>query len=314
MTDSLKVPHFITVAPDQAGQRIDNFLRTRYKNLPKSRLYRIIRKGEVRVNKKRIDPDYRLKSTDCIRMPPLKDESDKTTRLKIKPDHIHVALAKKIAMSVLYENKHLLIMNKPSGLAVHAGSGVRLGIIELLRILYPKEKYLELAHRLDRETSGCLLIAKKPSILKECHALLREHKINKYYLCLVKGKWPDDLTCLDQAIEGKPSVTHIKILRYYQETTLLEAKLDTGRHHQIRLHVSQAGHPVVADDKYGDWVFNKRMRAYQFDRLFLHAHRLSFDLPSTQQHINVIAPIDLPLQNGLNRLNPLERVKNDLQY
>jgi 23S rRNA pseudouridine955/2504/2580 synthase len=288
--------HFLVVDPDYAGQRLDNYLHTRYKSLPKSRLYRIIRKGEVRVNKKRVDPDYRLNGGDQIRMPPLKEEKQLEKPQKISPD-----LAHKLTDSILVDSKFYMVINKPSGLAVHGGSGIRIGIIEALRVIYPQQKFIELAHRLDRETSGCLLIAKKPSILKEIHRLLRESGvINKYYLCLVKGRWPKQLVKIENPLEGKASTTLFKIMHQYKNTTLLEAKLETGRNHQIRLHTQQAGFPVVGDDKYGDKDFNKLIRAYGCNRLFLHAEKLSFNLLG--EKISVKAPLDKDLIKCLQRL------------
>lgn len=295
MQSTLKV-HYLVVDPDYAGQRLDNYLHSRYKSLPKSRLYRIIRKGEVRVNKKRVDPDYRLCGKDEIRMPPLKEEK------KIeKPTKINLDLSKILNDAVLYDSKTLMVMNKPSGLAVHGGSGIKIGIIEALRIMHPQQKFIELAHRLDRETSGCLLIVKKPSILKEVHRLLRESgDINKYYLCLVKGRWPKNLIKIDKPIEEKSSMTLFKIIKTFKNTTLLEAKLETGRNHQIRIHAKSAGFPIVGDDKYGDKDFNKFMKAYGCDRLFLHAEKLSFNLLG--EKISVNAPLDDALKKCLERL------------
>jgi 23S rRNA pseudouridine955/2504/2580 synthase len=294
------VVRFLKVDAEYAGQRIDNFLRSRYKSLPKSRLYRIIRKGEVRVNKKRVDPDYRIQADDEIRLPPVRDQQALPQIKVIDPDFERV-----LTQRVLYEDKYFFILNKPAGMAVHAGSGVRLGVIEALRLLHPQEKYIELAYRLDRATSGCLLIVKRPSILKLCHALLRENKMDKRYVLLVKGRWPANLRTVDSPLEGKPSVTHFKILKYYKETTLLEAALETGRNHQIRLHASQKGFPLAGDDKYGDREFNKRMKAYGCHRLFLHAAKSSFQLED--KTFNVEAPLDEDLKNCLERLESLEK-------
>ena len=290
--------HFLTVDPDFAGQRLDNFLHTRYKELPKSRLYRIIRKGEVRVNKKRIDPDYRIVGGDIIRMPPLKD----AVRLASTPIHIKPDFADKLDSRIVTENKLFLVLNKPTGLAVHGGSGIRAGVIELLRAMRPKEKYLELVHRIDRETSGCLLIAKKPSILKECHELLREGKILKKYLLLVKGQWSQKLTKINEPLDGKLSVTLFKILKFFPgvKCTLLEAITETGRMHQIRLHAQHAGFPLVGDDKYGDFECNKFMQAYGSSRLFLHAASLDFVLQDNTYSIQ--APLDHDLEKCISRL------------
>jgi len=288
--------HFLTVDPQFAGQRLDNYLHTRYKELPKSRLYRIIRKGEVRVNKKRVDPDYRICANDIIRMPPLKD----AVRVKNLPSKVSHEMGDLLNSRILYEDKQLLILNKPSGLAVHGGSGVRAGIIELLRMMRPHDKYLELAHRIDRETSGCLLIAKKPSILKIFHELFRDAKIKKRYVLLVKGKWPLKTTKIDEPLEGKLSRTTFKILQKYANTTLLEAFPETGRMHQIRIHAQHAGHPLVGDDKYGDKDFNYFMKAYGCERLFLHAASLSFSLD--EKKFNIEAPLEEDLEKCLKRL------------
>jgi 23S rRNA pseudouridine955/2504/2580 synthase len=305
--------HYLAVSPEHAGQRLDNYLLREYKQLPKSRLYRIIRKGEVRVNKKRVDPDYRLQAHDQIRMPPLKLELQPTKQLKIDPK-----LSKLLTDKILYEDKQLLIINKPAGMAVHGGSGLRFGVIEALRAMRPQEKHLELAHRLDRETSGCLLIAKKPSVLRECHMLLREGKMTKVYLLLVKGHWPKHLNEINESLyknqvqsgermvrvseDGKQSQTLFRIKSRFKETTLLEAEPKTGRTHQIRVHALSAGHPVVGDDKYGDKDFNKLMRAYGCDRLFLHAQSLEFSLSTQSGTIKAFTPLDETLQQCLKRL------------
>jgi 23S rRNA pseudouridine955/2504/2580 synthase len=288
--------HFLTVDVAHEGQRLDNFLRTRYKALPKSRLYRLIRKGEVRVNKKRVDPDYKIQGGDLVRMPPLKEESASTPKIVSVPE----ALRCQLQEAVLYEDKHLLVLNKPSGLSVHGGSGIKLGMIEALRLMYPQEKFLELAHRLDRETSGCLLFVKRPSILKEVHALLRENKVTKKYNCLVKGKWPLSLKKVNNALEGKPSLTLFKVVQHFKQTTLLEASLETGRNHQIRLHTAQMKYPIVGDEKYGDKDFNKLMRAYGCERLFLHAALLSFTLG--EKNYEIEAPLEKRLKKTLDRL------------
>jgi 23S rRNA pseudouridine955/2504/2580 synthase len=288
--------HFLTVDPEHAGQRLDNYLHTRYKALPKSRLYRIIRKGEVRVNKKRVDPDYRIQPNDIIRMPPLKDAK----RVSNLPSKIGHDMSDLLNSRIIYEDKQLLVLNKPSGLAVHGGSGVRAGVIELLRLMRPHDKYLELAHRIDRETSGCLLIAKKPGILKVIHELFREAKAKKRYILLVKGRWPLKLTKIDEPLEGKLSLTRFNILQKYDQCTLLEAFPETGRMHQIRIHAQHAGYPLVGDEKYGDKDFNKFMQAYGCNRLFLHAASLGFSLEDKK--FNIEAPLEEDLEKCLKRL------------
>lgn len=303
---------FITVEPALAGQRLDNFLRTRWcKGLPKSHLYRIIRKGEVRVNKKRIDPDYRISPGDSIRLPPMQLEPKHQDR----PSSLSLKLVQK---SLLYEDANIMVINKPAGLAVHAGSGVQWGVIELLRQIRPNEKHLELVHRLDRDTSGCLLLAKKPSVLKELHALLREGKMTKRYILLVKGHWPSYLKYIDQALdknqlrsgervvkvskEGKDSYTTFRVKERFNAATLLQAEPHTGRTHQIRVHAAHAGFPIVGDDKYGDKDFNKFMRTYGGRRLFLHAESLAFSFSHSDKPISLFAPLAEDLQSCLNHL------------
>lgn len=302
----------VTVTDLHENQRIDNFLMRQIKGLPKSHLYRILRKGEVRVNKKRIKPDYRLKSGDIIRIPPL--------RLGVPEEPIKPSssLEKMLANRILYEDAGLLIINKPAGMAVHGGSGISLGVIEALRAMRPKEPYLELVHRLDRETSGCLLLAKKPAILKELHELLRNGQLEKKYTALVKGYWPKHLHFVDESlkkfqlqsgermvnvnVEGKASLTEFRVLQRFASSTLVEAKPKTGRTHQIRVHAAHVGHPVAADEKYGDKEFNKQIRELGLKRLFLHASSLNFTLPATGQHYSVSAPLDADVEQLLKQL------------
>jgi len=304
-------PQFWPVDDAHVGQRIDNFLLTRLKGLPKSHLYRIIRKGEVRVNKKRIKPDYRLQMGDTVRIPPLRLSVPSKTTPSLGAQQL-------LANRILYEDKNLLIINKPAGMAVHGGSGVSFGVIETLRQARPQEKFLELVHRLDRETSGCLLLAKKPSILKELHALLRDKQMEKVYWALVCGYWPKNLHCVDAPLEkfelrsgermvnvradGKLAVTEFKIIQRFADTTLVEARPLTGRTHQIRVHALHAGHPIIGDEKYGDKEVNKKFRASGCKRLFLHAVRLSFVLPSTGQKIVVETQLDVELQDCMEQL------------
>lgn len=281
-------PQFWTVDELYAGQRIDNFLTTRLKGVPKSRIYRILRKGEVRVNKKRIKPDYRLVAGDSIRIPPIRVQE---TAAPTKPSE---SLQELLAGCVLYEDTGLLVLNKPAGLAVHGGSGVSIGVIEAVRFMRPREKFIELVHRLDRDTSGCLMLAKRPGVLKAIHALLREGLVDKYYSVLVKGYWPKDLKSVEAPLkkyelksgerivrihpEGKPSETQFKVIQRFANATLLEAKLITGRTHQIRVHAAHAGHPVAGDEKYGDKEFNKELRAVGCKRMFLHSNCIKFTL------------------------------------
>lgn len=302
----------VTIESDYAGQRIDNFLMTRLKNVPKTRIYRLLRKGEVRVNKKRIDPSYRLLAGDLVRIPPLKLEVSKAS------PQPHPSLVETLTQRILYEDNALLIINKPSGIAVHGGTGLKFGLIEALRTMYPKSPQLELAHRLDLETSGCLVIAKKRSALRELHDLLREGHVHKVYYALTKGHWKATELRVELSLQknhlssgerivkvnkdGKPSLTIFEPVQSYTEAMLVEATLHTGRTHQIRVHAQHRGHPLAGDEKYGDRDFNKYMRQLGLKRLFLHAHLLEFTLPSSGQKISVKAPMDLELETCLSKL------------
>lgn len=301
----------VTIDAELSGQRIDNFLRNQLKGVPKSMLYRILRKGEVRVNKKRIKPDYKLQAGDEVRIPPVRvaPPSDKPNP--------RLQQVSQLEQCILYEDKDLLVVNKPAGMAVHGGSGLSFGVIEALRSLRDDDSY-ELVHRLDRETSGCLLIAKKRSVLRALNTQLREKQMKKIYLALVKGEWSK----LDRAVtaplkkqvlqsgermvrvdsEGKPSETRFKIEQRYAEGTLIQASPVTGRTHQIRVHTQATGHPIAQDDKYGDEEFSLQMREKGLKRLFLHAKSLSFYHPKTEQWMTVDAPLDQTLTTVLSRL------------
>ena len=298
---------YLIISEDQAGQRIDNFLIGCLKSVPKSHIYRILRKGEVRVNKKRISPCYHLLPADELRLPPLFLHH----QAKMAPPS--KATATLLAESVLYEDEHLLIINKPSGMSVHAGSTVRVGIIDVLRHLYPKLPQLELAHRLDSETSGCLILAKKKRILRELHTLLREGKITKIYWTLTKGCWKKSEQRVELPLakhyqasgkhvvavhqEGKAATTLFHPVKKFKlhpdliDVSLLEVKLLTGRTHQIRVHAQAKGHPIAGDDRYGDNTFNRLMAQLGLKRLFLHAYSIDFILPSADKHISVVAPL-----------------------
>lgn len=306
-----KVLNF-SVDSNYAGQRIDNFLFTRLKGVPKTRIYRALRKGEVRVNKKRVKPDYRLQAEDLIRLPPLRQAE----KVVISPSEHNLAL---VEQSIIYEDKGLLIVNKPAGMAVHGGSGVHYGVIEAVRKLKPHSEAYELVHRLDRDTSGCLLIAKKRSVLKELHLLLAERQMEKIYLTLVKGRWQGDKRKVELKLlkseqqsgerivrvheQGKIAVSEFRPLRRFSNTTLMEVKILTGRTHQIRVHAASIGHPVVGDDKYGDWEFNKEMRKWGSKRLFLHAASVRFQLEVTEQKIAICACMDSDLLEVLKKLD-----------
>ncbi len=314
---------FITVDEDQGGQRIDNFLRTALKGVPKSLIYRVLRKGEVRVNKKRTKPDYKLEPGDQIRIPPL--------RLAERGDApvVGQGLLEHLERAVMYEDDGLIVINKPSGLAVHGGSGVNLGLIEAMRQLRPKLKFLELVHRLDRDTSGCIMIAKKRSMLRYLHEALRERRVRKIYHALVQGKWEARIKRVDAPLlrgelrsgervvrvdaAGKESVTDFSVLRRFGNlATLIEARPRTGRTHQIRVHTQFSGHPIIGDSKYGIDEVNRQFAEYGFRRLMLHAAGLELNLPGGEALV-VKAPLDEPIELALDALvaQVSERQKQD---
>ncbi|GAA5189317.1 23S rRNA pseudouridine(955/2504/2580) synthase RluC [Ferrimonas gelatinilytica] len=295
------------ITEDHAGQRIDNFLITFLKGVPKSLIYRLLRKGEVRVNKKRIKPEYKLCDGDQIRLAPIRVSEP-------KPDALPSAKLTKVAaleQHIVYEDNVMLVINKPSGIAVHGGSGVNFGVIEALRALRPQERNLELVHRLDRATSGLLMVAKKRSALRHLQDQLRAKTMRKQYLALVKGEWPAKrravqapLLKLEQTTgiravvvsdKGKPSETRFRIVQQFHEATLVEASPITGRTHQIRVHTQHAGHPIACDERYGDAVFDERMRKKGLDRLFLHAFRLTFTHPVEETTMVLEAPLESKL-------------------
>ncbi len=297
---------YLTITADEAGQRIDNFLIARLKGVPKSRIYRILRKGEVRVNKKRISAFYRIMEKDVVRLPPL-FLNEKAAFAPPSKSTVNV-----LSGRILYNDDYLIILNKPSGMSVHAGSTVRVGVVEAMRHLYPKLPQLELAHRLDSETSGCLVLAKRKRILREIHALLREGRVIKTYWALTKGLWKDSELRVDLPLhkdyldggkhvvevhrEGKPALTVFRPIQLFKQATLVEVTLFTGRTHQIRVHAQYQGHPIAGDDRYGDDEFNKLVRGMGLKRMFLHAKSIDFTLPSLGQRITVEAPLDPALQ------------------
>ncbi|MEQ3513777.1 23S rRNA pseudouridine(955/2504/2580) synthase RluC [Pseudoalteromonas sp. BZB3] len=304
---------FVTVTEDQQGQRIDNFLVTHLKGVPKSAIYKILRKGEVRVNKKRVKPVYKLQMEDLIRIPPIKVAE----REEFVPKNLDKISA--LEDAILFEDQYLIVINKPSGMAVHGGSGLSYGLIEALRVLRPHEKNLELVHRLDRDTSGCLLISKKRSILKGLHEQLREKTMEKNYWALVVGEWAAKIKNVTEPLrkntlqsgervvrvdeeQGKASHTRFRVLERFDGCTLVQASPVTGRTHQIRVHTQCKGHPIACDDKYGDQVFDSRMREMGLSRLFLHAHDLRFLHPKHETTMHVEAPLDKALNNALKTL------------
>jgi len=302
----------IEVAAANEGQRIDNYLLTQLKGVPKSRIYRILRTGEVRVNSGRIKPTYRIKAGDAIRIPPIRVSEEE---VPVRPGD---RVLERVNASILFEDKGLLVVNKPSGLAVHGGSGLSYGLIEALRALQPEAPFLELGHRLDRDTSGCIVIAKKRSVLRAFHELLREGGSDKRYLALLKGRWRGGERRVEAPLlknvtqsgermvkvsaEGKSALTIFRPLTVFKDATLVEAELITGRTHQVRVHAAHIGHPIAGDDKYGDEAFNKRMAEVGLNRLFLHASAVSFTLPERGQVVSVSAPLGDELRSVLDRL------------
>lgn len=302
------------ISEDEAGQRIDNYLMRVLKGVPKSLIYRKIRKGEVRVNKKRIKPEYKIQGGDAVRIPPMRVSESDAPVVSTKLDKVA-----NLEKAIVYEDKALLVLNKPSGMAVHGGSGLSFGVIEALRALRPDCRFLELVHRLDRDTSGLLLVAKKRSALRKLHEQLREKTMQKRYVCLVAGTWQDNCKRVKAPLrkntlksgervvrvdenEGKASETRFKILDKYKAYTLVEAFPVTGRTHQIRVHTQYRNCPIIGDDKYGIEKENQRAAAAGCDRLFLHARELVITNPSDDKTLTLTAPLDEKLQAYLNQL------------
>lgn len=300
--------YILIVEEDHHQQRIDNFLFTELKGLPKSRIYRALRQGEVRVNKRRIKPDYKLQKGDQIRIPPfrvaLPESSIKTPGSKF---------LERIEKCIILENNDFIVLNKPAGIAVHGGSGISFGIIETLRSSRPSAKFLELVHRLDRDTSGCLLIAKKSSVLKEVHALLVERKVNKTYLLLVAGVCHFEHKTVDLPLQknilksgerivvtdtnGKSAKTIFRRVMQIGEMTLLQAKPITGRTHQIRVHAVSIGHPILGDEKYYNDQSHQLAKEVGINQLCLHSASLDFYLPSKGEKLSICAVLNEKWRN-----------------
>ncbi|MBK1690722.1 RluA family pseudouridine synthase [Ectothiorhodospira mobilis] len=303
------------IASGEAGQRLDNYLMRQLKGVPRSRIYRLLRKGEVRVNGRRSKPDQRLEPGDRVRLPPVA----RGTPRPLEEQPLPQGLAQTLSGAVLLEDQDLLVLNKPAGLPVHGGSGVAVGVIEAMRRLRPQEPFLELAHRLDRETSGCLVLARNRPALKAFHACLREGGVDKTYLALVAGAWRGGPRRVQQGLtrnarcgqmrlvqvdeEGRDADSLFTPLAHYGGATWMEVKIGTGRTHQIRVHAAHEGHPVAGDRHYGDFAFNRRLRRLGLRRLFLHARSLSFTLPSSGRSYDVEAPLDPDLARVLERLD-----------
>ncbi|HJV26133.1 MAG TPA: RluA family pseudouridine synthase [Aromatoleum sp.] len=299
-----------------AGQRIDNYLMRICKGVPKSHVYRILRSGEVRVNGGRVGPTYRLAEGDEIRIPPVRVAA---------PSAGKAAPAGK-PLPVVYEDDALIVIDKPSGKAVHGGSGVSFGVIEQLRSQRPEARMLELAHRIDRETSGLLIIAKKRSALTALHDMMRDGSVEKRYLTLVPGRWANPLQHVKVPLykyltpegerrvrvsdEGKPAHSIVRLVRRWQRFSLLEVELKTGRTHQIRVHLAHLGFPLCGDDKYGDFSLNKALEQEGLKRMFLHAARLSFVHPLTGESIALEAALPDELQSFIDHLDASDARKN----
>jgi len=305
---------FVEISADNNGQRIDNFLMSKLKGVPKSRIYKILRSGEVRVNKGRVKPSQRLQTNDLVRIPPVQFNEKQTLTI---PEN----LIDKLNQSILFENDDLLVINKPSGLAVHAGSGVSFGIIDILRAQRFKDNFIELAHRLDRETSGCLVLAKNRNTLTQLNALFTSgDSVTKQYLTLTKGNWPEGENRVDAPLSkneiksgermvtinpgGKNAISLFRPTEQFSDCSLVEVTLLTGRTHQIRVHANSQNHPVAGDTKYGDKIFNKRLKAVGLKRMFLHSRLLAFDLNG---HISVTAPLDNSLKSVIENLRNHEQ-------
>ena len=307
---------WLTVDEESAGQRLDNFLIRHLKGVPKTHIYRIIRSGEVRVNKGRASADTRIETGDVVRLPPVRI-SDKVAEKAARP-------APGREFPLLLEDDALMAIDKPSGVAVHGGSGVSFGVIEQLRQSRPLAKLLELVHRLDRETSGILLVAKKRSALKHLQDQFRERETGKTYLALVQGSWPEKLKVIDSALhkyllpdgerrvkitsnedpDGMRSITLVKVAERLVGCTLLEVTIKTGRTHQIRVHLASQGHPIAGDDKYGDFEWNKVLQKQGLKRMFLHAWRLQFSHPATGKRVELKSNLPSELQLYVNHAKP----------
>jgi len=304
---------FITIDGEDAGQRIDNFLLRTLKGVPKSHLYRLMRKGEIRVNKKRIKPVYKLLLDDIVRIAPIRVSET------AEPVSTGLSIVANLEKQILFEDDRLIVINKPSGMAVHGGSGLSFGLIEALRSLRPDARMLELVHRLDRDTSGCLVVAKKRSALRNLHEQLRNKNVQKFYHALVKGHWPTKLTRVTEGlrkndlksgervvivdnINGKESETRFKVLERYRGATLVRAFPVTGRTHQIRVHCQVNGHSIAMDAKYGHEEFDADMKSKGLKRLFLHAASIEFTHLKTEERIKIEAPLEPSLEKLLTRL------------
>lgn len=302
---------YLQVDEQHSGQRIDNYLRVQLKGLPKTAIYKLLRKGQVRVNKRRIKAEYRLQNGDEVRIPPIRDpkEQDKV--------QVPKGLVQELDSWILYEDEYLMAINKPAGLAVHKGSNVNFGLIDVLRQARPNAPFLELVHRLDRETSGCLLIAKTRDALLELHDLIRDHQLQKRYLALVANNWRGGARQIETSLQndrqavqrkirveedGRLAISYFKPLKRYDSATLMEIEIKTGRTHQIRVQAAHLEHPILGDRKYGNHALNREWKKKGLKRMFLHAHELSFQLPVSGRKYDLKAPLDEGLSSLLEGL------------
>jgi len=299
------------VEPEAAGQRLDNYLTKWLKGVPKSHIYRILRSGEVRINSGRIGPEYRIQAGDRLRLPPVR-----TAKPAATPKHLP---ASRLKADVLYEDDALLVIDKPAGTAVHGGSGVSRGVIEQLRLERPDARFLELVHRLDRDTSGVLMLAKRRSALTGLHGQLREGQVQKFYLVLVKGAWREEKRSVKLPLQkyvlasgerrvsvgrdGQSAHTVFRLQGSWNGFSLLEAELKTGRTHQIRVHLAHLGYPVAGDDKYGDFSLNKQLARRGLKRMFLHASRAVITHPQSGSALTLDAPLPSALKTFLAALD-----------
>ncbi|MBP6563034.1 MAG: 23S rRNA pseudouridine(955/2504/2580) synthase RluC [Neisseriaceae bacterium] len=302
--------NFLTVTEEDAAQRLDNFLIKVLKGVPKSHIHRIIRAGEVRINKKRSDATYRLQINDIVRVPPVKI-AERALNPQKNP-------APARDFPIVFEDEYLLVINKPAGVAVHGGSGISFGVIEQLRQARPEARYLELVHRLDKDTSGLLMIAKKRSALVKLHELIRQNVPQKKYFALGLGQWPKDVSHVKLPLlkyqgangekmvrvndDGQYAHTLFTVEQQYQQFTLVEANLKTGRTHQIRVHMQASGCPIAGDERYGDYERNKQLAKQGFKRMFLHAHELALPHPVTGEPLVINAPLPKELSQFLKGL------------
>ena len=317
MAEKELVSHSVTYQTaneNDEGQRLDNYLARNLKGVPRSMIYRILRRGEVRVNKGRVSPSYKLKVGDVIRIPPVTVTEGPVT---IPSSNLH--LVQDLRNRILFENEDLLVVDKPAGLAAHGGSGIEFRLIEALRALMPEQRFLELAHRLDKETSGCLIVAKRRSALRHLHEQFRQRIVKKRYITLVPGKWDRRVQLVDAPLirnelrsgermvevnfkKGAPSSTGFDVIEFLDGATLMAAMPHTGRTHQIRVHCAYVKHPVGGDDKYGDKEFNERLKSLGLKRMFLHAAKVTFLNPKDNSVLKIEGPMPEEFEQALKLL------------